>query len=99
MADIESRVDKLEEKYSNLHMVVNVMAAKSDATNEKIDNFIAEMREQNKIRADEIKILGTKLDNVSNQTRNITIAAMAGIAAIAASCISIAFVVVQSVMK
>ena len=53
MATTEERVDRLEEKYSNLHTVVNVLASKVDATNQRIDDFISEMRQQNAMRAQE----------------------------------------------
>ena len=99
MADIENRVDKLEEKYSNLHTVVNVLAAKVESTNEKIDDFISEMREQNKIRAQEIKAMDSRLENFGNQTRNLTIASMVGIAAIAVSSILIAVAVIYTILK
>ena len=62
MADIESRVDNLEEKYSNLHTAVNVMAAKVDAVSEKIDLVVGEMRQQNLLRAKEIAELRSKHD-------------------------------------
>ena len=54
MATSEERIDNLEEKYSNLHTVVNVLAAKVDATNDKIDNFISEMRDKDNQRQAEI---------------------------------------------
>ena len=53
MVTTEERVDRLEEKYSNLHTVVNVLASKVDATNQRIDDFISEMRQQNAMRAQE----------------------------------------------
>lgn len=62
MADIESRVDILEEKYSNLHTAVNVMAAKVDAVSDKIDLVVGEMRQQNLLRAKEIAELRQKHD-------------------------------------
>ena len=54
MATSEERIDNLEEKYSNLHTVVNVLATKVDATNDKIDNFISEMRDKDNQRQAEI---------------------------------------------
>lgn len=99
MADIESRVDKLEEKYSNLHTVVNVIANKVDNLVDEIKDFKQEMREQNKIRAEEVKMLDSKLENLGNQTRNLTVASMVGIAAIAVSSISIAVAVIYTILK
>ena len=67
MADIESRVDNLEEKYSNLHTAVNVMAAKVDAVSEKIDLVVGEMRQQNLLRAKEISEIGKKLEKAQEK--------------------------------
>ena len=43
MADVEQRIDNLEEKYSNLHTVVSVIASKVEATNENSVIGIAAM--------------------------------------------------------
>lgn len=99
MATLDDRVDKLEDRYSNLHTVVNVLATKVDALSDKIDLFVGEMREQNKLRAEEIRGRDAKLDNISNQTRNITLAAIVGIGAVALSSFGMAVGVLYSLFK
>lgn len=53
MADIEQKIINLEERYNNLHTVVSVIASKVDATNEKVDNLISEMRDRDNQRREE----------------------------------------------
>ena len=48
MADVEQKIENLEGKYSDLHTVVNVLA-------NKVDNILEELRERDKIRAEEMR--------------------------------------------
>ena len=63
MTELEEKVENLEGKYSDLHTVVNVLAAKVDATNNKVDNLISEMRDRDNRRADEIAELRKETDD------------------------------------
>jgi len=54
MATTEERVDKLEEKYSDLHTVVNVLAAKIDNLVDELKDFKQEMRDKDNQRQAEI---------------------------------------------
>ena len=54
MATLDERVDKLEEKYSNLHTVVNVLATKVDSLVDELKDFKDEMRDKDNQRQAEI---------------------------------------------
>lgn len=66
MAEIESRVGKIETK---------------------IDMFIGEIRQQNQMRAAEMREIRSKLDDIDKHVRNLAVAAIVGIGAIAAAVI------------
>ena len=53
MATSEERIDSLEEKYSNLHTVVNVMANNVNNLANELRDFKQEMRQQNEMRVAE----------------------------------------------
>ncbi len=85
MADLETRVDKIEGRVSTLEITVEKLS-------QKIDDYIAESRaarakndeELKEMRAD-IKALNQRMDNNMNQMRNMTIASMVGIGAMVIS--------------
>ena len=81
MTNLDERVDKLEEKYSDLHTVINVLAAKVDATNEKVDNLISEMRDRDNQRHAEIAEIRQSVQSIQDSGRNQTIVTFLGIAA------------------
>ncbi len=62
MADIESRVDKLETKTNTIESRVEVLAVKVDDFIQEMRDFKAEMRQQNQMRANEIADLRKKHD-------------------------------------
>ena len=68
MATSEGRIDRLEEKYNNLHTVVSVIAAKVDATNEKVDNLISEMRDRDNRRAAENAEIRNEIREINKST-------------------------------
>ena len=55
MATDEESIDKLEEKYSNLHTVVNVLAVKVDNLVDELKDFKEEMRNKDNQRQAEIR--------------------------------------------
>ncbi len=77
----EERIDRLEAKTSELDRKVDLIAAKVDATLEGLNDFKAEMRQQNEMRANEIRSLGEKIENIGAHVRNLSITAMIGIGA------------------
>jgi len=68
MATTEERVDRLEEKYTDLHTAVNVLVAKVDATNNKVDNLISEMRDRDNQRRAESEELRQSIQEIYQTT-------------------------------
>ena len=81
MSDVEQKIISLEEKYNNLHTVVSVLASKVDATNEKIDMLVGEMRDRDNRRAAEISEIRQSVQSIQDSGRNQTIVTFLGIAA------------------
>lgn len=79
MADLESRVDKLEGRVSSIEITVEKLS-------QKVDDYIAESRaaraetkeELKEMHAD-MKLLNQRMDDTIGQIRNLTIAAMVGV--------------------
>ena len=68
MSTVDERIENLEGKYSDLHTVVNVLAAKVDATNNKVDNLISEMRDRDNRRADEVAEIRNDIKEIYKTT-------------------------------
>jgi len=81
MADLETRVDKLEGRVSSIEITVEKLS-------QKVDDFIAESRaaraktdeELKEMRA-EMKTLNQRMDSTLKNIQNLTVAAMVGIGA------------------
>ena len=81
MADLETRVDKLETRVSSIEVTVEKLS-------QKVDDYIAESRaaraktdEELKEMRSDMKALNQRMDDTIGQIRNLTIAAMVGIGA------------------
>ena len=68
MATSEDRITNLEEKYSNLHTAVNVMAAKVDSLADELKDFKNEIRQQNEMRANEIVEIRNEIKEIYKTT-------------------------------
>ena len=97
---------EVEEKVSELQRSSAVQDARVDALNETINNFINEMRDRDNQRAAAIEAsraemkertdqLSNEIRGIGNHVRNLTIAAMVGIGAIAFSVVSLVWSVNQ----
>ena len=86
MADLENRVDKLEDKVITLEQQISNVMTKVDMFVSEMRDFKVEMREQNKMRADEIlnveAKLDSKFDKLSSQIQSMAIATVVGVGAI-----------------
>ena len=82
---------KQEKKIVEIENRVDVLAVKVDA-------FIEEMRDKDKKREEEIKESRAEMATIGRHVRNITIAAMVGIGALALSGGAIAVAVIYSVL-
>ena len=90
MADIETRVDKLDERVTKVENKVSELTANVNDLILTVKDFKDEMRQQNKMRADEIielrkdmqniqKTLDTKIDSMGHHVRNLVWTSMAAI--------------------
>ena len=77
MATPEDRITNLEEKYSNLHTVVNVLANKVDNLVDELKDFKQEMRQQNEMRANEISEMRQAFQSLQNQNIVVIIGVIA----------------------
>ena len=99
MADLESRMDKVEGRVSTLEVTVEKLS-------QKVDDFIAESRvaraemkeELKEMRAD-MKALNQRMDDTIGQIRNLTIASMVGIGAAVLGVGAIAVAVISLVVN
>ena len=76
-ANFEKRLNKVENKVTSIET--------------KIDMFIGEMRQQNQMRAEEIREIRTSIDGMGKHVRNLTVAAMVGMGTMTIAGIAIAF--------
>ena len=77
----EEKVENLTEKYSDLHTVVNVLATNVNNLTSELRDFKQEMRQQNEMRADEVKEIRNSIDGMNKHVRNLSYTSIAAIAA------------------
>ncbi|MBR3498128.1 MAG: hypothetical protein IKO05_03955 [Selenomonadaceae bacterium] len=76
----ERRLNKVENKVTSIET--------------KIDMFIGEMRQQNEMRAAEIREIRSSIDGMGKHVRNLTVAAMVGMGTMTIAGIAIAISIV-----
>ena len=78
MADLrtEKRLNQVENKVTSIET--------------KVDMFIGEMRQQNQMRAAEIREIRASIDGMGKHVRNLTVAAMVGMGTMTIAGIAIA---------
>lgn len=72
----EKRLNKVENKVTSIEA--------------KVDMFIGEMRQQNQMRAEEIREIRASIDGMGKHVRNLTVAAMVGMGTMTIAGIAIA---------
>lgn len=77
----EEKVERLEERYSDLHTVVNVLAAKVDNLADELHDFKNEMRDRDSRRAEDIREIRQSIDTMGKHVRNISYTTIAAIGA------------------
>ena len=77
----DEKVENLTEKYSDLHTVVNVLATNVNNLTSELRDFKQEMRQQNEMRADEVKEIRNSIDGMNKHVRNLSYTSIAAIAA------------------
>lgn len=106
MADLETRVDKIEGRVSTLEITIEKLS-------QKIDDYIAESRaaraeakeEMKEMRANiaatnqKLDALSAKIDTRINQMNNLTIASMVGIGAMVVGVGAIAAAIIIALFR
>lgn len=87
MADVETRVDKLDERVSNLEQQVIATTANVNGLARELKDFKEEMRQQNQMRAEEIREIRSSIDGMGKHVRNLAITSMAAIGAMVVTVI------------
>ena len=94
MTNLETRVDKLDERVSGLERQVSETTANVNSLIRELKDFKDEMRQQNQMRSEEIREIRTSISNMQNRiedmgkhVRNLSITAMAAIGAMVVTVI------------
>ena len=87
MADLETRVDKLDERVSGLERQVSETTANVNSLIREMKDFKDEMRQQNQMRSEEIREIRTGLSDMGKHVRNLSITSMAAIGAMVVTVI------------
>ena len=87
MADIETKVDKLDERVSSLERQVSETTANVNSLIRELKDFKDEMRQQNEMRSEEMREIRTGLSDMGKHVRNLSITAMAAIGAMVVTVI------------
>ena len=69
---------------------LNAVENKVTSIESKVDMFIGEMRQQNQMRAAEIREIRASIDGMGKHVRNLTVAAMVGMGTMTIAGIAIA---------
>jgi len=69
---------------------LNAVENKVTSIETKVDMFIGEMRQQNQMRAEEIREIRASIDGMGKHVRNLTVAAMVGMGTMTIAGIAIA---------
>ena len=94
MADIEAKVDKLDERVSSLERQVSETTANVNSLIRELKDFKDEMRDRDNQRAEDMREIRTSISNMQNRiedmgkhVRNLSITAMAAIGAMVVTVI------------
>jgi len=99
MADLETRVDKLDERVSSLEQRVTETTANVNSLIRELKDFKDEMRQQNKMRVEEIREIRASLDSMGKHVRNLAITSMAAIGGMAVAVGAMVATVIYSIFK
>ena len=72
---------------------LNAVENKVTSIETKVDMFIGEMRQQNQMRAEEIREIRASIDGMGKHVRNLTVAAMVGMGTMTIAGIAIAIAI------
>ena len=94
MAGLKTRVDKLDERVTRVENQVSELTVNVNALVRELKDFKDEMRQQNQMRADEIREIRSSVSNIQNRindmgkyVRNMSWTSMAAIGAMVVTVI------------
>ena len=87
MADLETRVDKLDERVTNLEQRVTEVTANVNSLIRELKDFKTEMRDRDNQRAEDIREIRSSIDSMGKHVRNLAITSMAAIGAMVVTVI------------
>ena len=87
MADIEAKVDKLDERVSSLERQVSETTANVNSLIRELKDFKTEMRDRDNQRVQDIREIRASIDSMGKHVRNLSLTAMGAIGAMVVTVI------------
>lgn len=87
MADLENRVDKLEDRVTSLERQVSETTINVNGLIRALQDFKEEMRDRDNQRAEDIREIRASLDSMGKHVRNLSLTAMGAIGAMVVTVI------------
>ena len=87
MADLETRVDKLDERVTNLEQRVTEVAVNMNSLIRELKDFKTEMRDRDNQRVQDIREIRASIDSMGKHVRNLSLTAMGAIGAMVVTVI------------
>ncbi len=87
MADLETRVDKLDERVTNLEQRVTEVTVNMNSLIRELKDFKTEMRDRDNQRVQDIREIRTSIDSMGKHVRNLSLTAMGAIGAMVVTVI------------
>lgn len=87
MADLERKVEKLDERVTSLEIQFSALMAKVDKTIDEIHDIRQEMRDRDNQRAEDIREIRQDIKDMGRHVRNLSLTAMGAIGAMVVTVI------------
>ena len=87
MADLETRVDKLDERVTGLELQMRELTANVTNLVHELKDFKEEMHQQNQIRAEDMREIRASIADMGKHVRNLSLTAMGAIGAMVVTVI------------
>lgn len=99
MADLETKVDKLDERVTKLDERLTNLEQQVSNTMTKVDMLVDEMRDRDNQRVADIREIRASLDGMGKHVRNLAITSMAAIGGMAVAVGAMVATVIYSIFK
>lgn len=99
MADLETRVDKLEDRVSDLERQVSETTTNVNGLIRAMQDFKEEMRDRDNQRAEDIREIRASLDGMGKHVRNLAWTGMAAIGGMVIAVGAMVVTVIYSIFK